>query len=93
MEFPDASIYQGNWTNGVMNGKGKMSYPDGRVFDGVFDMGQPCIADEGVKVFQEAVADDGSCYTGEWKGGLFHGWVCERGSVGGWVDGCARMAG
>jgi hypothetical protein len=36
MEWPDGSKYEGQWAGGRMNGKGKYTWHDGRVFNGFF---------------------------------------------------------
>jgi hypothetical protein len=49
-----------------MNGKGKLTWPDGRMYDGEYINDQK----EGVGIFMFA---DGRKYIGNWKDGLQHG--------------------
>jgi len=34
--FPNGEIYEGEWVNGVPQGKGKKSFPNGHIYDGEF---------------------------------------------------------
>jgi hypothetical protein len=37
MNWKDGSLYKGEWKKGIQHGKGKMTFPDGRVKDGIFE--------------------------------------------------------
>lgn len=37
MYWTDGSIYKGEWKKGIQNGRGVMTFPDGRIKDGYFE--------------------------------------------------------
>ena len=37
MYWTDGSVYKGEWKKGIQNGRGVMSFPDGRIKDGYFE--------------------------------------------------------
>ena len=37
MYWTDGSIYKGEWFKGIQHGKGIMTFPDGRIKDGLFE--------------------------------------------------------
>ena len=41
MNYGDGSVYEGNWQNGVKQGRGEFRDSYGRVFKGVFEDDQP----------------------------------------------------
>lgn len=61
------TVYEGNWEEGMMHGKGRLTSRDGSVYEGDFSMGQrtglaKMISDEGYYF-----------YTGEFEDGAYHG--------------------
>ncbi len=38
--YADGEIYNGEYMNGLMNGKGRYTYRDGRIYEGYFRDGQ-----------------------------------------------------
>ena len=64
--YNDESRYEGEFHNGVMNGTGRLDWPDGRVMEGHFDEG--LLKGEGLCSWA-----DGSRYEGHFKNGLMHG--------------------
>lgn len=36
MIYRDGSIYEGEWTKGLKNGRGRVIYPDGSKLEGIF---------------------------------------------------------
>ena len=37
MIWTDGSIYEGEWLNGIQNGFGKMTFPNGKSKEGIFE--------------------------------------------------------
>jgi hypothetical protein len=37
MTWTDGSCYKGEWLNGIQHGIGAMSFPDGRIKEGIFE--------------------------------------------------------
>jgi len=37
MYWTDGSVYKGEWIKGIQHGKGIMTFPDGRIKDGMFE--------------------------------------------------------
>ena len=37
MEWIDGSIYEGEWLNGIQHGFGKMTFPSGKIKEGIFE--------------------------------------------------------
>jgi hypothetical protein len=37
MYWTDGSKYEGEWEKGIQHGRGKMTFPDGSVKDGMFE--------------------------------------------------------
>ena len=78
-------IYEGEFRDDNINGKGKWSYPDGRINDGIF-----------VKCKKSGHGwinwVNGDVYTGEWKNNKINGkgkyiWADGRIYDGDWVNG------
>jgi hypothetical protein len=55
-------MYKGEWMNGMMNGKGEFTYPDGRKYIGYFINDKK----EGKGEF---IWNEGITYLGDWKDG------------------------
>lgn len=37
MYWTDGSVYKGEWNKGIQHGRGVMTFPDGRIKDGLFE--------------------------------------------------------
>lgn len=67
MRFNDGSIYEGEWNNGVMEGQGECTYPDGKgKYTGEWKTGHP--NGKGKCSFR-----NGCEYNGIWKNGAMDG--------------------
>ena len=62
--YHDGAIYEGNWLNGQMHGKGRFSYPDSSVYFGYFKMGLK----DGLGKLEFA---SGNSEIGKWEAGIF----------------------
>ena len=54
MVWTDGSTYKGEWVKGIQNGKGVMTFPDGRIKDGFFEKN---IFKGAIKVTEGSAAD------------------------------------
>merc|ERR1740121_1547255 len=65
---PDVGVYDGDWVSGkrTMHGRGKYTFPDGRVYDGDFRDGLK--HGRGTMTFP-----DGAEYEGDFRGGKIQG--------------------
>ena len=59
-------VYDGEWKNGKMHGKGVFTYSDEDTYDGEWKYGVE--HGKGVRTYS-----DGDTYDGEWKYGMMHG--------------------
>lgn len=58
----------GEWANDLPEGRGKMTYTDGRLYEGQWRAGKR----HGVGTYQSVIGSV-SMYTGEWNNSLMHG--------------------
>ena len=65
--YENGYIYEGNFKDGLRSGLGKLSAPNGDVYDGMWENDQ--FHGQGTYVWS-----DGSKYTGEWKNGVQDGY-------------------
>ena len=67
MRFRDGSVYEGQWSNGKMNGEGECKYPGRKgSYSGEWKDGYP--HGQGLFIFSKE-----SCYNGSWKKGMMDG--------------------
>lgn len=81
----DGVVYTGEYKDGMINGKGKMTFKNGTVYEGDFVDGQ-------FNGYGKITYDDDSFYAGEFKNNTMNGWgsfTSSEGDVheGEWVDG------
>lgn len=87
--YPNGSVYEGDFTDGVQHGQGKMVYTDGNIYEGEWDRG--AAHGRGRLVYPEGgyyegefqnnepqgqgklVYSDGNVYEGAWERGMTHG--------------------
>jgi hypothetical protein len=62
--------YIGNWSGGAMHGQGKLTYSDGRVFEGLWDYHE---FKEGTYNSRNGIKKGEITYVGEFKNYYFHG--------------------
>lgn len=66
MFYPDSTVYEGNWKNGLWDGRGTVSFPDGDSYRGDFREHQ-------FSGYGKYIYSDGAVYEGNWKNGMFNG--------------------
>ena len=66
MVYADSTIYEGEWRDGMWNGKGWLSYPDGDSYDGQFLDHEFC-------GYGTYIYSNGAMYEGYWQHGMFNG--------------------
>lgn len=84
MKYANGDVYEGEWQNGAMHGKGELTFHNGREYVGEFK-------NDKYDGFGKLIWQDGSYYLGWFKNGNFNGkgtYLFSNGSIyeGQWLD-------
>lgn len=66
LEFPNGTVYEGSYLNGLFEGQGKLRFPDGSSYEGEWKEGKS-------HGFGKITCLDGYSYEGEWANGKSSG--------------------